>query len=112
MRNDTQQPDDPTQLPMFPLGRTRPVRYAETSREAWARFRKGNGELSVNGKIVRYLSERGPSTCEGIRAGIHAKHQTVSAQIRHLRDMSPPPIVSAGTMVEDGRAVNLYGVSE
>ena len=85
------------------------MRYDPNSREAWDRFRKGNGELTVNGRIIEALSLYGPLSCEAIRETIHAKHQTVSAQISHLRDEGELVIVRQE--MEEGRRVNLYAVN-
>ena len=84
------------------------IRYDPNSGEAWRAFRKVGGDLSINGVIVRdaWANPDG-ETCAAIEARHALKHQTVSAQIRHLRDAGWLMIV--GQTVENGRPVNLYG---
>ncbi len=84
------------------------MRYDENSRDAWDRFRKGNGELTVNGQILRLLTNYGPGTCDAIEQSLHLKHQTASAQLSHLRDARAVVIVRQ--VHEEGRSVNLYGI--
>jgi len=86
----------------------RPARHDANSRDAWDRFRKGSGELTVNGRILELLTNYGPGTCDAIEQAIHVKHQTVSAQLSHLRDDGEVEIVRQ--IKEEGRTVNLYGI--
>jgi hypothetical protein len=82
------------------------MRYDTNSGDAWERFRKTNGELSVNGKILEAVDIFGPLSCERLRVAINGKHQTVSAQISHLRDDGE--LIVVRRVFEDGRNVNLY----
>ena len=83
------------------------IRYDQNSAEAWESFRKGGGELSVNGLVVRDCHESPGQSCSAMEARHSLKHQTVSAQIRHLRDAGWIDIV--GETEIEGRTVNLYG---
>lgn len=85
------------------------IRYDPNSAEAWDRFRKGGGELTINGLIIRELATGGPQTCEQVRSNINAKHQTVSAQIRHLQDDNEIAVYGH-TENEDGQTVNVYSL--
>jgi predicted transcriptional regulator len=58
------------------------TRYQPTSREAW---RSVLGHLAeVDAKICEVLLEHGGATCDEVERDTALRHQTVSAQLRHL----------------------------
>jgi nucleoid-associated protein YgaU len=84
------------------------IRYDGHSGNAWESFRKRGGALSINGVIVRAaFAYPDGVTCRQVVDRYRLKHQTVSAQIRHLRDAGW--LVVVGQDVEDGQHVNRYG---
>lgn len=58
--------------------------YRDTSWDAWQAFQAHLG--AVDARIVRFIRADGPLTADAIEIRTGLRHQTVSAQIRHLVD--------------------------
>lgn len=72
--------------------------YQDTSREAWEAFQELMGPTDA--AITRCIRDSGTGLCsEGVELALGMKHQTVSAQIRHM--------VEAGVLYDSGRRVTV-----
>lgn len=67
--------------------------YQQTSREAWASVQSALPD--VDDRIVKEIINNGGATSDAIELNTGMKHQTVSAQIRHM--------VEGGLLRESGR---------
>ena len=76
--------------------------HQATSREAWRSVQAHLGPMDA--RIVATIHARGMATADAIEVVTGLKHQTVSAQITHLRDAGV--IVDSGTKgrTRSGRA--------
>ena len=73
--------------------------YQDTSREAWDAFQSHLGRTDA--RIVAVLRRRGGTTCDVVERETGLKHQTVSAQLRHM--------VEAGIVRDSGRRAPTQG---
>lgn len=85
------------------------MRYAETSGEAYADIKPVLGK--VDAQIVGYLSAFGPATCEQLETELGIRHQTVSAQLCHLRDRGVIEEAGEGR-TSRGRRCGLYRIAK
>lgn len=58
--------------------------YRETSRDAWESMQDALGP--IDSRIVEFIRSSGGATSDEIEVELDMKHQTVSAQIRHLNE--------------------------
>lgn len=61
------------------------IDYQPESREAWESVERGTKLGPVDRAIVAHIADC-PSTSEEVEIALGLKHQTVSAQIRHLKE--------------------------
>jgi predicted transcriptional regulator len=58
------------------------VAGSDTSEDAAHQMRAS--AASLRAKVLRVLTERGPSTCDEVEVALNMRHQTASARIREL----------------------------